>query len=82
MKNKHIQVNIELNDDCGTQIINAIHKESMRHVTIKIGHCNDGGGMFECTITFDDGKNNPLYESHCCSLEQVEDSLNAFYISF
>ena len=78
---KHIKVQIELNDQCGTQTLNAIEKGTLRAVTIHIGHCNDGGGMFECTITYDDGKDNPIYESHCCSQEQVEENLNNFYIS-
>ena len=81
MEDKHIYVNINLNENCGTQIISGIHKVSLRKVTIQVGHCKDGSGMFECTITYDDGKDNPLYESHCCSEQQVEDSLNAFYIS-
>jgi hypothetical protein len=81
MSNKHIIVNIELNNNCGTQTILAIHKISLRKVTISIGHCRDGSGMFECTITYDDGKDNPIYESHCCSRQQVEDSLNSFYIA-
>ncbi len=81
MSEKHISVNIELNYECGTQTIQAVEKESLRSVTIHIGHCNDGGGMFECTITYDDGKDNPIYESHCCSPQQVEDSLRNFYIA-
>lgn len=78
---KHIKVNIEYNESCGKQLIKGIEKVTMQPVTIQVGNCNDGGGMFECTITYDEVKKDPIYESHCCSKEDVESCLNAFFIS-
>jgi len=78
---KHIKVNIEYDDDCGVQIIKGIDKTTMEQVTIQVGNCDDGGGMFECTITYDNRDEDPIYQSHCCSKEEVESNLNAFYIN-
>jgi|GEM_PF-3349082 len=79
---KLISIEICNEENCVPQRIKGIEKKTEEPVTIDICNSNDGSGMFTCIITYDNKEDQPpIYQSDCCSKDEVEASLNTLYIS-